>query len=255
MWPPQVCHQYRREGWLLPLMQALVSLREVAQRLRLPAEHVCYSLEIAALATQLQLQLPQLRSTSISATTGARTSACGSTNSGGPAAASSLSHTRSSSSIAEDRRAAAAAAAATVSVAVAEKASCAARVVDPLAAIAACRSAVSTLMTGVSEIKQGIMKAAAAAAPTTPLSPTESHAGGGGGSADGAAAAQSVSGALQVQAPAVSNGGLPRHFHYTVRRGLPSSSSPAVPSASNVCPGFSFGGCAAAPGNSLLGNR
>ncbi|GLC48572.1 hypothetical protein PLESTB_000112500 [Pleodorina starrii] len=213
----QVCHQYRREGWLLPLLQALVSLREVAQRLRLPAEHLCYSLEIAALATQLQVQQPQHpHAAALSSPTqrlqrhpslAAAANGGGGGSSGG-APPSQLPHARSTPSLAEERRGAAAAAA--LSAAVASQASCAARVVDPAAAMAACRSAVNTLVTGISEIKQGIMKTPATVPPTP--SSAEPHA------ADGGAppTPSGPSTPSSVSSGGGSSGGLPRHFHYTV---------------------------------------
>ncbi|MEW5315260.1 MAG: hypothetical protein WDW38_006703 [Sanguina aurantia] len=40
---------WRRDGWTLPLVQALTLLREVAVRLRLAQEAVCYSLELTVL--------------------------------------------------------------------------------------------------------------------------------------------------------------------------------------------------------------
>ncbi|GLI59688.1 hypothetical protein VaNZ11_001632, partial [Volvox africanus] len=208
----QVCHQYRREGWLLPLLQVLVSLREVAQRLRLPAEHVCYSLEIAALATQLQLQQPTsppllLRQATVTGTSTAAVMP------GAPL----LSQSRSLS-LGDDRRVVAAAVVAAVASAVTLQAACASHIVDPAAAMAACRSAFNTLRTGISEIKQGIMKASAPAtpaAPATPLSPSETHA--------SCASGDSSGGAVPPPTPGATTGslsgggaGLPRHFHYTV---------------------------------------
>ncbi|GIM12975.1 hypothetical protein Vretimale_16160, partial [Volvox reticuliferus] len=208
----QVCHQYRREGWLLPLLQALVSLREVAQRLRLPAEHVCYSLEIAALATQLQLQQPTsppllLRQ---GTATGVSTTAV-------MPATHLLTLSRTSSSLGDGRRAVAPAAMAAVASAVVSQAACASRIVDPAAAMAACKSAYNTLGTGISEIKQGIMKASAPATPAavTPLSPSESHPSGASGDSSGGAVPPPTPGAPTAL---LSGGvaGLPRHFHYTV---------------------------------------
>jgi hypothetical protein len=38
-----------RDGWSVPLAQVLLLLREVAARLRLPLEHVTYSLELAVI--------------------------------------------------------------------------------------------------------------------------------------------------------------------------------------------------------------
>ncbi|KAG2431817.1 hypothetical protein HXX76_009311 [Chlamydomonas incerta] len=221
----QVCHQYRREGWLLPLLQALVSLREVAQRLRLPSEHLCYSLEICALATQLQP--PPQAAAAAAAAAAAQPPAAGAaaphpitllTQGGGGAGAGGM-----------------------VSTAVTETASAAARIVDPSAAMVACRAAVSTLISGISEIKQGIMKSggpsapsSGAATPPEPVTPDSSAsqlplprlssaavaaaAGAGAGGAGAGAAAGMPPGPPGTAAPppTVTSGGLPRHFHYTV---------------------------------------
>jgi len=45
----QVCHTYRRDGWDKPLAQALIQLKEVASKLRMPFEHAICTLELAAL--------------------------------------------------------------------------------------------------------------------------------------------------------------------------------------------------------------
>jgi hypothetical protein len=42
-----------RDGWDVPLAQALILLRDVAQRLRMPNEHVTYTLELAAILSTL----------------------------------------------------------------------------------------------------------------------------------------------------------------------------------------------------------
>lgn len=44
--PPPIL--LRREGWSVPSAQVLLLLREVSQRLRLPAEHVTHCLELCA---------------------------------------------------------------------------------------------------------------------------------------------------------------------------------------------------------------
>ncbi|PNW70671.1 hypothetical protein CHLRE_17g729700v5 [Chlamydomonas reinhardtii] len=212
----QVCHQYRREGWLLPLLQALVSLREVAQRLRLPSEHLCYSLEICALATQLQP--PPQAAAAAAAAAAVQPPQAGAaaphpitllTQGGGGAGAGGV-----------------------VSMAVTETASCAARIVDPNAAMVACRSAVSTLISGISDIKQGIMKngtpsapSSGAATPPEPVTPDSSApqvplphlttAAAAAAAAGGGAGAPPVPGTAPPP-PTVTSGGLPRHFHYTV---------------------------------------
>ncbi|KAG2485655.1 hypothetical protein HYH03_015627 [Edaphochlamys debaryana] len=191
----QVCHQYRREGWLLPLLQALLSLRDVAQRLRLPAEHLCYSLEICALANQLQYKpavLVPLYGSGGSGqhpikflTAGGSGAAVGDED-GGDAGGNDGNGT--------------------VSTAISEQASCCARLVDLGTAMAACRSAVQTLITGISEIKQGIMKTAPTSTDGTPA--PGAGAGPGPFSPDASGLAP---------APATgASGGLPRHFHYTV---------------------------------------
>ncbi|GFR49515.1 hypothetical protein Agub_g11556, partial [Astrephomene gubernaculifera] len=230
----QVCHQYRREGWLLPLLQSLVALREVAQRLKLPAEHLCYSLEIAALATQVQAPPPQQQLVLTDPRVGPASATASASSSSGTAAAAlgggGRGRGRGSSGC-------------FISAAAASQAACASRVVDPAAALAACRSAVQTLVTGISEIKQGIMKT-----PSAHMSAGTAAAAGGGGSSpaglrsptggEAAAAAAggmaststtSISGGLSPESSAtqllppappgavgVGAGGLPRHFHYTV---------------------------------------
>ncbi|KXZ44984.1 hypothetical protein GPECTOR_60g763 [Gonium pectorale] len=195
----QVCHQYRREGWLLPLLQALVSLREVAQRLRLPAEHLCYSLEIAALATQLQPLPPSAQQPPLAA-----------------AAVMTPPRPRTQHPIALLTGAAPTRDAGVGGAAAAALASCSNRIVDTTAAVAACRSAVQTLVTGISEIKQGIMKASASGVATAQSSPEAATPAGGPSPETSASQLQLPAGGLaQGQTPAVSTG-LPRHFHYTV---------------------------------------
>lgn len=189
-----MCHQYRREGWLLPLLQSLVALREVAQRLRLPAEYLCYSLEIAALATQLQVQQP------------AANAHPASSSSSSAAAAGNVSGGLGVLAAFEG-----------ISNALLLQAQCASRVVDPAAALAACRSAVQTLITGISEIKQGIMKTQAQGTGGGGAAGPQGEAGGGQG--DGAAAGSALpsGGSTSSNGSAGgTSGGLPRHFHYTV---------------------------------------
>ncbi len=43
----------RRENWSLPLCQTLLLLREVSQRLRLPAEHITYCMELCGVLGSL----------------------------------------------------------------------------------------------------------------------------------------------------------------------------------------------------------
>jgi hypothetical protein len=48
--PPQAAHVYRRDGWPLLLLDALLRLRDCCARLRLPREELLHRLEIASLS-------------------------------------------------------------------------------------------------------------------------------------------------------------------------------------------------------------
>ncbi len=174
----QVAHYFRREGWLLPLLGCLAQLREVAARLRLPAEHAAYGLELAATATQLQAHA---RTTSAPAA-GGRVRAgverwrvdlgcgegCGEgvgwgrwgvlwRSRGGVLCAHAPAARAQEPHPIRQLTNGAGGGGGGASGAVAAVAAAAAGLVDPAAAVEACRAAVATLVSGISPVKQVCM--------------------------------------------------------------------------------------------------
>lgn len=217
----QVCHAYRREGWELLLAQSLQALRDVAARLRLPSEHAIYTLELAALSMQLQADVSASSSSSSSrrpvgqqqlppaealadAAQGLRRLGLGAED--GPFGRLSYGQTAEAS----------------------QHSSTLGSVLDPAAALSACRAAIQVLMSGISDIKQGIMKHArpnaAAVAGGGELGPEASTSSidsvavtstpvASPGQASIAAAAGATGGSVNGSS---GSGGVARHFHYSM---------------------------------------